>query len=116
METAPLIAALGEQIKSPMIPLAEETAISSEPQLPRFSHTPPRNITGRRRWPFSLDHQAFPPTATPVLQDVLIWVYPYLECNDQRGVTCIAKQYKRGPEYGPLWFTRLWLPNRRIRW
>jgi hypothetical protein len=94
----------------------EEKAKPVPPRLPSFSHTPPRTIIGRARWPLSIEAQAFPTHHTPQLLDVLVWVVSYLEPEDQRAVRCLATDYKLGPEYGPLHFTRPWSPNRRRRW
>ena len=84
--------------------------------LPSFQHTPPPTIRGRNKWPSSLDYQTFPPTSTPSLIDVLIHVRPYLDIDNRAKMKCIATLYSLGPEYGPLWFSRPWSPNRRRRW
>ena len=81
--------------------------------LPSFSHVPPVTVRGRDRWPASLEAQAFPSDTVPVLLDVLIWVNLFLEPNEQRCTTCLAKPYSLGPQFGPLWFTCPWSPNRR---
>ena len=84
--------------------------------LPRFSHRPPSSIPSARRWPSSLDPQAFPPSSVPTLADVVVWATPYLlpvECAKLRQVGHV---FRHGSEYGPLWFTKPWSPNRRRRW
>ena len=50
-------------------PLREAAADTSK--LSRFSHTPPKGIKGHRRWPLSLEAQAFPDNRLLVLMDVL---------------------------------------------
>jgi hypothetical protein len=42
--------------------------------IPPFSHTAPSKIRGRKRWPLSLEAQAFPENKIPTLLDVLVWV------------------------------------------
>jgi hypothetical protein len=86
------------------------------PPLPRFSHIPPATVTGVRRWPSSLEAQSFPSAAIPVLSDILLWVTPFLSLPERTKVKLLATSYHLGPEYGPLWFTRPWAPNRRRRW
>jgi hypothetical protein len=97
-------------------PLVEEDPKNLPDPLPRFSHVPPKNVTGIRRWPFSLDAQSFPTTSKPALKDVLIWVHPFLERHDKKCTASTATAYRWGPAFGPLWFTRPWSPNRRRRW
>jgi hypothetical protein len=63
-----------------------------------------------------MEAQAFPTTNTPELMDVLIWVISYLEPNDKKLLRRIGRKYQYGPEFGPLWLTRPWSPNRRRRW
>jgi hypothetical protein len=92
-----------------------ETILNEEP-LPYFSHTPPANIRGRKRWPPSLDAQGFPVTKKPSLADILIWVSPYLEPQENAKLHEVSKEYRHGPGFGPLWFYRPWSPNRRRRW
>ena len=84
--------------------------------LPYFSHLPPSHIRGRNRWPLSLEAQGFPPNRVPALNDVLIWVSPYLEPSENSLLTTLATDYRHGPGYGPLWFYRPWSPHRRRRW
>ena len=100
----------------PIIVILQTTAKMDTRPLPRFSHTPPSKVTGRARWPLSLEYQAFPWNEKPILRDVLIWVTPYLEQQDIPNVKNIAKEYKLGPEYGPLYFYRPWSPHHRRRW
>jgi hypothetical protein len=97
-------------------PSLDDGSCHTDDGLQSFSHTPPATIRGRRRWPFSLDSQAHPGTHSPVLMDVLIWIYPFLTCSDRNRIACVGHTYKRGPSFGPLWFTRPWSPNRRRRW
>ena len=59
------------------------TDIMADAPLPYFSHVPPPNIRGRKRWPNSLEAQAFPDDMTPTLIDILVWVTPYLEKTQQ---------------------------------
>jgi hypothetical protein len=84
--------------------------------LPPFSHVPPSTITGRRRWPNSLEAQTLQPTQQPVLMDILIYTRPFLESADTAKLACLARDYVLGPEFGPLWFSRPWSPHRRRRW
>jgi hypothetical protein len=93
----------------PSVPTAPGT-------LPRFSHTPPSTVRGRARWPISLESQAIPMDQRPCLQDILIWVQPYLETWERQKLRCTAVEHSLGPDYGPLWFYRPWSPNRRRRW
>ncbi len=90
--------------------------IPNEEPLPYFSHTPPANIRGRKRWPTSLDAQGFPATEKPTLADILIWVSPYLEPRENAKLHEVSTEYRHGPGFGPLWFYRPWSPNRRRRW
>ena len=84
--------------------------------LPYFSHIPPPNIRGRKRWPISLEAQAFPDDMIPTLIDILVWVTPYLEKTQQARLHEVATAYRYGPGFGPLWFYRPWSPHRRRRW
>jgi hypothetical protein len=84
--------------------------------LPPFSHLPPQRIHGRHRWPLSLDAQSFPSHSTPILMDVLIHVRMFLTREDSARIACTGPAYSLGPDYGPLWFTRPWSPNRRRLW
>ena len=100
-------------------PPEDETSVNllpNEMQLPRFSHLPPATILGCRRWPTSLEAQAFPLDEQPILNDVLIWVAPYLEIEDNQRLKCTGKLFQKGPGYGPLWFTRPWSPHQRRQW
>ena len=90
--------------------------LPNEIQLPRFSHLPPASIIGCKQWPPSLEAQSFPTNTTPILNDVLIWVAPYLELEDNKKLKCTGKLFQRGPGFGPLWFTRPWSPHQRRRW
>ena len=96
------------------IPTENETSVNISPnemQLPQFSHLLPSTILGCRRWPTSLEAQAFPLKDKPLLNDVFIWVAPYLEIGDNQRLKCTGKLFQRGPGFGPLWFTRPWLPR-----
>jgi hypothetical protein len=97
-------------------PLPVSIAPLETSPLPRFSHTPPSTVMGRARWPSSLENQAFPSEDIPTLRAVLIWVKPYLEPPDNANVCGVAREYRLGPEYGPLYFYRPWSPHRRRRW
>ncbi len=85
-------------------------------RLPSFQHIPPSSVRGRSRWPYSLDNQTIQTDETPCLMDILIHLRSYLTTDDKARTACVAKLYALGPEYGPLWFTRPWSPNRRRRW
>ena len=98
------------------VPLPTEELSHQEMQLPRFSHIPPPSIKGCKKWPTSLEAQAFPTDQKPLLLDVLIWVIPYLEVVDTTRLKYTMKSLRRGSGFGPLWFTRPWSPNRRRRW
>ena len=83
--------------------------------MPPVRYLPPATIRGRHRWPKSLEAQAFPDNKILELSDILIWVLLYLEMEENAKVRCIAKDYRLGPGYGPLWFHRPWSPHRRRR-
>jgi hypothetical protein len=48
--------------------------------------------------------------------DILFHVRPFLTKIDQSHLTSTSRIYQLGPEYGPLWFSRPWSPNRQRRW
>ena len=103
----------------PSLPQQQPVPMGTKPApiiLPSFQHTPPSTVRGRNRWLSSLDHQSFPTTSSPCLIDILIHVNAYLDPVERLRVRCVARIYSLGPEYGPLWFSRPWSPNRRRRW
>jgi hypothetical protein len=97
-------------------PVSYEIPSVPDDLLPRFSHVPPSTRRSKDRWPLSPEMQAFPTKGTPQLSDVLIWVTPFLTILEQTRLKPVAKDYRYGPEFGPLWFYRPWSPYRRRRW
>jgi hypothetical protein len=90
--------------------------IENNLRLKPFSHVPPATIQGRRRWPLSLEAQGFPVDRDPRLLDVAVWIQTFLEPYEKQGMKLIARAFRYGPGFGPLWFYRPWSPNRRRRW
>ena len=72
----------------------------AEDTFPPFSHTPPATIRGRHRWPNSLEAQGFPETNILQLSDILIWVVPYLETEENAKITMHGERLSSG--------TRVW--------
>ena len=97
-------------------PIKSMEQCRTPPTLPSFCHAPPPGVQGRDRWPSSLEAQICPSVSPATLDDVLILVSPYLTSTDRAKTACTSTVYSLGPEYGPLWFSRPWSPNRRRRW
>jgi hypothetical protein len=81
-----------------------------------YRHNPSLELPVASRWPTSWESQAVPSHRIPAIEDVWIWLHPFLDAADRQNLRNVATAYRLGPEWSNLWLYRPWAPNRRRTW
>jgi hypothetical protein len=103
-------------LPAPRPPLASQPSCKPPPTLWSFRHTPPRILALARRWPSSADNQALPHSQSPTLQDIWIWLDPFLDAKTRTALSRASSAFSYGPDFSSLWLYRPWAPNRKRLW